>query len=43
MSVNNKAYPSITIVGMASKAMDEAKKRTHVVINNSGLNFPRNK
>jgi magnesium chelatase family protein len=37
----SKGLPTITIVGLASKAVDEAKERIRVAINNSGLIFPR--
>jgi len=33
--------PSITIVGLANKAVDEAKERIRIAITNSGLYFPR--
>lgn len=33
--------PSMTIVGLASKAVDEAKERLRVAINSSGYSFPR--
>lgn len=33
--------PSITIVGLASKAVDEAKDRLRAAITSSGLTFPR--
>jgi len=36
-----KGLPTITIVGLASKAVDEAKERLRVAITNTGLNFPR--
>ncbi len=37
----SNGLPSITIVGLASKAVDEAKDRLRVAITNSGLAFPR--
>lgn len=33
--------PSVTIVGLASKAVDEAKERLRAAISNSGYRFPR--
>lgn len=37
----SNGLPSITIVGLASKAVDEAKERIRVAITNSGFVFPR--
>lgn len=37
----SNGLPSITIVGLASKAVDEAKERLRVAINNSGYVFPK--
>lgn len=37
----SNGLPSITIVGLASKAVDEAKERLRVAVTNSGLAFPR--
>ncbi len=38
--VIDRGFPSFNIVGLASKAVDEARERVRVAINNSGLNFP---
>lgn len=37
----SNGLPSITIVGLASKAVDEAKERLRVAIKNSGFEFPK--
>jgi len=37
----SNGLPSITIVGLASKSVDEAKERLRVAITNSGYSFPR--
>lgn len=37
----SNGLPSMTIVGLASKAVDEAKERLRVAISNSGYAFPR--
>lgn len=37
----SNGLPSITIVGLASKSVDEAKERLRVAISNSGFVFPR--
>lgn len=39
----NKGLPSLQIVGMGNKAIDEAKERVRSAINNSLLEFPTKK
>ncbi len=37
----NRGLPSISIVGMATKAVDESKERIRAAISKSGYNFPK--
>jgi len=37
----NRGLPSISIVGMATKAVDESKERIRAAITKSGYNFPK--
>ena len=39
----NRGLPGLQIVGMGNKAIDESKERVRSAINNSGLNFPKQK
>ncbi len=38
--VVKRAFPSFNIVGLASKAVDEARERVRVAVDNSGIKFP---
>ncbi len=38
--VVKKAFPSFNIVGLASKAVDEARERVRGAVDNSGIKFP---
>ena len=38
-----KGLPSLQIVGMGNKAIDEAKERVRRAITNSNLDFPKHK
>ncbi len=40
VDVSNQGLPSFTIVGLADKAVEEAKERVRSAIKNSGLDFP---
>ncbi len=35
-----KGFPSFNVVGLASKAVDEARERVRVAVDNSGVEFP---
>lgn len=43
VDVSDTGFPGFTIVGLASKAVDEAKERVKTAIKNSGLDFPSKK
>lgn len=43
VDVAEMGFPGMTIVGMATKAVEEARERVKTAINNSGLNFPAKK
>lgn len=43
VDVAEKGFPGFTIVGLASKAVEEARERVKTAIVNSGLNFPNKK
>src|SRR3990167_2389376 len=43
VDVAEQGFPGFTIVGLAGKAVEEARERVKTAINNSGLNFPPKK
>lgn len=43
VDVSETGFPGFTIVGLASKAVEEAKERVKTAIKNSGLDFPNKK
>jgi magnesium chelatase family protein len=43
VDVAEKGFPGFTIVGLASKAVEEARERVKTAINNSGFEFPNKK
>jgi magnesium chelatase family protein len=43
VDVADKGFPGFTIVGLASKAVEEARERVKTAIINSGLDFPNKK
>jgi magnesium chelatase family protein len=43
VDVAAQGFPGLTIVGLPSKAIEEAKERVKTAINNSGLDFPPKK
>lgn len=43
VDVAEKGFPGFTIVGLASKAVEEARERVKTAIVNSGLDFPNKK
>lgn len=43
IDVSSQGLPSFTIVGLADKAIDEAKDRVRTAIRNSGFDFPMKK
>ena len=43
VDVASQGFPGLTIVGLPSKAIEEAKERVKTAINNSGLDFPPKK
>ncbi len=43
VDVASQGFPGVTIVGLASKAVEEAKERVKTAINNSGFDFPPKK
>lgn len=43
VDVASRGFPSFTIVGLPSKAVDEAKERVKTAIVNSGASFPQRK
>lgn len=43
VDVANQGFPGFTIVGLASKAVEEARERVKTAIVNSGLDFPPKK
>ena len=40
---SSQGLPSLQIVGMGNKAIDESKERVRSAIKNSGLDFPKKK
>ncbi len=40
VEIVKRAFPTFNIVGLASKAVDEARERVRVAIDNSGIKFP---
>ncbi|KUK83775.1 MAG: Mg chelatase, subunit ChlI, partial [Microgenomates bacterium 39_6] len=43
VDVSNRGLPSFTVVGLADKAVEEAKERVRSAIKNSGFDFPGHK
>lgn len=43
VNVSKKGFPGFTIIGLPSKAIEEAKERVKTAIINSGLDFPQAK
>ncbi len=43
VDVSEKGFPGFTIVGLASKAVEEARERVKTAIRNSGASFPEKK
>ena len=43
VDVAEKGFPGFNIVGLASKAIEEARERVKTAITNSGLDFPPKK
>jgi len=43
VNVASKGFPAFNIVGLATKAVDEAKERVRTALTNSGIEFPQKK
>ena len=41
VNVANKGFPGFNIVGLATKAVEEAKERVRTALVNTGIEFPQ--